>query len=109
MYSRKWASGTAFLLIDGLGTFLLARGVDIVNSDSGPTNLPEIEEDTAKGLTYLSFGAVILAGSHVAQAILGPRAVRKHNQASSGAKAVHLSPFVQPGFDSVELGFSARF
>ena len=108
-YCRKPISGTAFLVLDALSTFLLAAGIAVVTSDSGSTSVAGISESTLTGTLCVSFGAVGLLGSHVAQAILGPRCARKHNQQLSGAKAGNRAPLVFPGVDSVAIGFSFGF
>lgn len=116
-YSKKWISGTAFLILDGLLTAVL---VDALASDleyePQSENLLEAVGETFVVSTFLGYAKASAVGlavgglvaTHVAQAIWGPLAADRYNE-KMRLLGGGTGPYVAGSGRGIQVGFAYRF
>ncbi len=111
-YSKSWISGTAFLILDGLSTVMVAGGIVAMISADDQGNGAEDWEGLLQaggGFFLVCYGTLALLGSHAVQAVVGPVCTHRYNKKILGQKAKKLTASVRPGVDSVAINLSFNF
>jgi len=107
-YCKRWITGTLFLVVDGLATFMVVGGISAVHTGEDADSVGGVFAGAVGGAYLLGIGAVALAGSHVVQAITGPVSAHSYNKKIKRTQG-KWSPFFAQDRDSWRAGIWVRF